>query len=740
MRILHVIHNFHPGGGFRALAALAAQCLEIGPGDSHRLAGLSAGGPASGPDLARRAGLTVLGIPDPADLRAAVADSDVVHLHFWNTPEVYEFLRSDLPPMRLLVTMHVGGEHAPQVITRELVDFADRIQNTGPFGHARPVYAELDPATRAQKIHLTYCPADFRRLGEIRPRPHEGLNVVYVGTVDFVKMHPDFVSLCAAIRTPGARFVVCGGGGAYPELERRAREAGLADRFTFLGRLEDIAPVLETADVFGYPLCERNYSSGELVLQEAAHAGLPAVVFAGGGAGSMIEDGVTGRVVHGAAEYAEAVDRLLSHPGERRRMGDNARDTARRLYAWGRAGRETMDLYADMLRGPKRERRFPSPLPPAEASRGDRAGAWRFVQSLGRAGEDFRTSLAASGLAEGREADRRIAAADPGLAAGNGGIARYLRRHPDDPMLLYWAGLTDLARGEADVALGRFFRAVRLGLDPERGNWHFARAAALLGEPELAREALDDLLRRAPGLRPEAQELVARAARPAAEGAWLKTFLALRGIGDFRRAAVLAFGPLLRQGTREALEQLYRFGLECHRAGLADLAERAYRETASRAELDPDLAAWAHCKSGELLLDRGQIPAANERFAAALALKPDLSRARVLGTPEAAPLRVSIGEDRAPSGFIGIAMDPFDASLWEYHFSRRGPDALRLAVDRQPAADRGAELAGLAARWLAPGGDLTLLVPDPEHMEPAGLEAFVRMFPGPRLHLERARA
>ena len=93
--------------------------------------------------------------------------------------------------------------------------------------------------------------------------------------------------MSAKISAPGIRFSVCGPGGDYPELTRQIRALGLTDRFALLGPVTDVRPVLAGADVFGYPLCRDNYAAGELVLQEAAAAGLPAVVFPFGGAGRM---------------------------------------------------------------------------------------------------------------------------------------------------------------------------------------------------------------------------------------------------------------------------------------------------------------------------------------------------------------------------------------------------------------------------------------------------------------------
>lgn len=729
MRVLHVVQGFHPGGGFRALTALAAQCLAAGGGE-HALAGLtppvpgSGGGPGDGVGLARRAGLAVLEAHGADALRGALEASDIVHLHYWNTPEMDAFLRADLPPMRLVVTMHIGGEHPPQVITPELVAFADRIQNTGPFAMDRAVFAALPPDVRRAKVSLTYCPADLARLDGVRPMPHAGLCVAYVGSVDFAKLHPDFVALCASIRTPGARFVVAGPGRAYPELRRQAEAAGLAGRMEFLGPLEDIAPVLEVADVFGYPLCADNYSSGELILQEVAYCGLPAVVLDHGGAGRMVEHGVSGLVARSALEYRDAVERLLADADERKRLGQAARELAGRLFAGGRAGRETVALYADMLRQPKRARAFPPP-PEAPGFAGA-LGARRFVQSLGHAGGPFAAIMGPGGFAAQVDADRRIAAASPVLALGDGGIESYLRCYPDDPLLLYWAGLTALARGEADAALVRFVRAGRMGLVDGRAEACAARAARLLGEAELA-ESL--------GAGPEVEaaefpappeDALAQARQPR------RTFAAFRALGEWDRAAALAFGPLLAEPTPEARDQLYRFGLECHRAGRLDLAARAYAAVLAHAEQGPELAAWAQFKLGELLLAKGDAAAARERFLAALELKPDLAKARLLLVPEDERLRVSMGADAA--GHIAVALDPLDDSLWEYHFARRRPDALRLGVPPELGPGAAERLAGLALRWLAPEAVVTLV--GLEGAAPDVRAAFARRFPPERLRLE----
>lgn len=742
MDILHVIHSMSLGGGARALITLAKQCARA-DGSTHRVVSLTPVHPRSNLTLTRETGLEIIEAPSAEKLKRVVNLHDIVHLHFWNSPEMYDFLRSDLPPMRLVVTMHVGGEFAPQIITRELVDFADRIQNTGPFAHDRPVYAELPPEERQTKVRMTYCPADFSRLGEMPFRMRSGRIVAYIGTVSFVKMHPDFVKLCAAVRTPGSRFTVCGPGDAYPLLERQSHELGIADRFEFLGERQDIRPVLENASVFGYPLCEDNYSSGELILQEAAYAGLPAVVFSSGGAGRMVLDGFTGHVVRSLPEYREAVEHLLNHSEERARMGRNAREFALQMYAKGRAGIETNLLYQEMVRLPKRSRRFPLPESTTSLQVQEAPGAQRFVQSLGHAAPQFASSMTATDSHELFVADERIATSSPVLTLGGGGIVNYREFYPEDPFLVYWSGLIDLHNGGAGKAFAHFCKAARLGFDPDRVYRRIGQAAALMGEANLAMVALERLA----GLKPEcaaAKTMLAAIAREpdrqflgSSEDLWLQRMEALFALGDLDRTRELALGPSRPQGnTLKVLDILYRFGLACQKNGHMDTATHIYEEIIAARVLNPDLAAWAHFKLGELLLDQRAEARAYAHFESALEIKPNHAKARILLTPEHQPLRVGIGEAVTKEGYITLPMALWDATLWEYYFSRRRADDVRLVLDAYFDRAEAGRLAELTRVWLQPGAAVTLVFPPTEEVDRALHSDLEKLFSSNQLSLE----
>jgi glycosyltransferase involved in cell wall biosynthesis len=425
-RVLHVIPRLGRGGAGRALRALTAG---VG-GFDHDVLELDPPG-------------------DAAAGRAALDRADVVHVHFWNTPELYGLLTSRLPPSRLLVWSHVLGEHAPQVLTRRLREFADMtVAGTPRTGGGLRVIPPV---------------GGWQHLDGFAPRAHAGFNVGYIGTVGPAKMHPRFVEMSARVEARDARFVVCGMGDGFAALARRAEALGVRDRFDLRGWVDDVRPVLAELDVFGYPLCEDNYSTAELVLQEAMYAGVPPVVLPFGGAAGSVDHGRTGIVARDEDDYAHAIEHLRSHPAERRRLGRAAREHALATWSPERVMGEWAGAYEELLSWPKREREWRRD--PALA--GAPPGAAGFVESLGDRAGAFRASL----LCRDAAAEDEIAASSPVLAgADTGGILHWRRHHPTDPYLRLWSGLVLERQGRPALAAGEFAGARGSGL--ERAGAH----------------------------------------------------------------------------------------------------------------------------------------------------------------------------------------------------------------------------------------------------------------------------
>ncbi len=454
-KVLHLIERLTLGGAGRALIHLAGFSTHAGRA-THRVVSLAPAHPAAA-QLAASAGLALAA---GSALTDEVADADIVHIHFWNTPELYALLEQPLGAARIAVTCHVGGLTAPQVLTREVVEYADVLLVTSPL-----TLASADDVLRYKAV-LAPSPADFGRLGNLAPVAHAGFRIGYVGAVDFAKMHPHYAAMHAAIDIPEAKVIVCGQGTASASLKRQMADLGAANRFELCGHVEDIAPVLASLDVFGYPLCADNYATSELALQEAMFAGLPCVVFAQGGPAHVISDGRTGFVVDSEAQYIERIAYLHKHPEERARIGAAAAAQARQRLGIANLAPLVDAAYEQLLRRDKQARQALPRLHGADA----------LLRSLGNLQDIFRTSLLAEDDAA-MAADTLIAQATPVLASADaGGVLHYRRFFPDDAMLRLWSGLILLAQQRPALAAAEFTAAHKLGVRGTRAETYLARA------------------------------------------------------------------------------------------------------------------------------------------------------------------------------------------------------------------------------------------------------------------------
>ncbi len=460
VRILHIIDKLSGAGPTRAIISLAKIQRELGLPYKHTAVTLNREAYPYARILAKQAGLEVILGPEEAAVWELAAAADIVQLHFWNTPQLYDLLRGPWPACRLLIWLHIDGEHAPQVVTQPLLDFADCLAATSPLTLASP---QMDTIWQAGCTAVIEPPDDFERLVGFEARAHDSFNIGYIGTVNFGKLHPDFAALCAAVDVPGARFILCGG--ENDRLRQQVTELGIAERFEFKGFVENIRTELERFDVFGYPLRTDTYATAEKSLREAMFAGIPPVVFPHGGIKHLVIDGQTGFVVHSDAAYAAAITELYHNPAKRRMLGENAQAYAREHFTPQKPARQFDEQYQKMMKRPKRERRW------SGVSR-EAPGAARFVEAMGDAAPQFAQSM----RGPDSQAEAEIGDASPLLSGGEGGFIQYRNQYPNDPFLRFWAGLFLLYQGRREQAALELQAAVALGLDREQAAPYLRQA------------------------------------------------------------------------------------------------------------------------------------------------------------------------------------------------------------------------------------------------------------------------
>lgn len=260
-------------------------------------------------------------------------NSDIVLIHYWQYPMLKDFLSCPLPPCRLVMWSH---ENKP--VPQKVLDYPDLFLDTSPIqGHGRHIWSS----------------GDMSRFFGIKPKPHEGFNVGYIGTVDYKKMHPQFLDMCHEIAKsiPDVHFIIVG----EDHISGLGSGVSVLDnRFTFTGKVDDVAPYLAEMDVFFYPLRPDHYGTCEQALGEAMAAGVVSVVMDNPPEKLIIGDSLD--ACKDEEECVKAITFLASHTLVREHLSDVARLRARELYDIDRMIMEWNMVFEEMMEKPKKER------------------------------------------------------------------------------------------------------------------------------------------------------------------------------------------------------------------------------------------------------------------------------------------------------------------------------------------------------------------------------------------------
>jgi glycosyltransferase involved in cell wall biosynthesis len=180
--------------------------------------------------------------------------------------------------------------------------------------------------------------------------------ILFVGGVGPADAHKGLDTLLEAFGRlagihPRARLRIAGGGDSRAR-HQQARDAGIADRVEFLGRLSqsELREAYAEADMVCLPT--RNDSS-PLVLLEAMASSRPVVSTPVGGIPHMVSDGVEGYLVGsgGSTALAARLSALLDDPVLAQRMGGQGRKRVLESFSWEGQVTRTDNLFAAIVAG-----------------------------------------------------------------------------------------------------------------------------------------------------------------------------------------------------------------------------------------------------------------------------------------------------------------------------------------------------------------------------------------------------
>ena len=367
------------GGAGVHVTELVAQLRRLCEVDVHCMGAPRSGAFVHQPDPALKGANPALSTLSTDLVMANAAEAaTVVHSHTWYTgmaghiaallygiPHV--LTAHSLEPMRPWKAEQLGGGYRVSLwVERTAVEAADAViaVSSGMRDDVLSVYPALDP----NRVHVVkngidtdvWYPAPPERgesvLAELGVDPSRPM-VAFVGRITRQKGVPHLIA-AAHHFDPEMQVVLCAGAPDTPEIaaevsaavaELAAARSGIfwVQEFLPIGKIREI---LSAATAF---ICPSVYEPLGIVNLEAMACGTAVIASDVGGIPEVVDDGVTGTLVHYEAadprdfevRLAAAVNALVADPDKARRYGVAGRQRCIEEFSWAHIAEQTLEIY-----------------------------------------------------------------------------------------------------------------------------------------------------------------------------------------------------------------------------------------------------------------------------------------------------------------------------------------------------------------------------------------------------------
>ncbi len=307
----------------------------------------------------------------PYDLALAVRmhevvlahDLDLLHVHYaiphatsaWIAREM---LGTTRPDIKVLTTLHgtditiVGQDPSFFAITKFSIEKSDGLTAVSRYLRTETQNAFGCTGCRIEVIPNFIDPTVYDR-ARYTPQLREQANgrkvLIHVSNFRPVKRVRDVVGIFARVtKTVPSVLVMVGDGPDRVDAELEARRLGVSDSVFFLGKLESVAPLLASADLFLLPTQSESFGLSAL---EALATGVPVIGAHAGGLPEVVRDGETGALcaVGDVDAMAAAAIALLADPARWHAASTQAAADARARFAMDQVVEQYESFYTRAL-------------------------------------------------------------------------------------------------------------------------------------------------------------------------------------------------------------------------------------------------------------------------------------------------------------------------------------------------------------------------------------------------------
>jgi len=331
MKVLHITP--HLGGGIgSAYAGITIPCEDCSV--QHEVVLLEQPQKNIFVDRVRGNGCPVSMVPPRNDLIRLLEQADIVQLNWWHHPLMCRFFY-EFPeiPVRIVGWMHCSGCTYPYLRTVLLKKFHKSFFTT-PFSYENAEIAVWEKEDRDRRTGVVFGMGDASRFFPVQPTPHQGFRIGYMGTLEFSKLHSQFLEFCVEAGKVGddVTFVLIGDCGNKDILLEQAAKYGISDKLEFKGFCSDIGKEFSELDCMGYLLNPYHFGASENVILETMASGVPIITLNQNTEKYLLTDRETGFLVNDKYEYRQVIDKLYRSSTKRTKIGENAKKRIREKF------------------------------------------------------------------------------------------------------------------------------------------------------------------------------------------------------------------------------------------------------------------------------------------------------------------------------------------------------------------------------------------------------------------------
>jgi hypothetical protein len=362
-----------------------------------------------------------------------VKASDIVVVHLWNHPLLFEFLiNASMPECRLCFWAHVSGLYPPYNFFEKLISFPDIFVLSSPISFEAKEIKELPP-TLKEKLITIWTTGGLNEYFNITPITHEGFNIGYLGTLDYTKLHPNFVDICSKIHIPDVKFIMIGVGRDTEKIKQQVKDKRIDSKFLFTGIVDDktLYHYLSIIDIFGYPLNPLHFGTCEQVLGETIAAGIIPIVMKNPAEEYILFQSLVKFVCSNEDEYIHNIELLYRERSKRSSIVNLMQEHVTQLYDSDKMVKSWGNVFDNLINKAKKERVWD-----IQDTITKKQGHKIFIESLGDYGKIFEDNNI-------DEIHKLYASNLQWYSMSKGSPKQYLESFPDDEILKEWVKLLD---------------------------------------------------------------------------------------------------------------------------------------------------------------------------------------------------------------------------------------------------------------------------------------------------------